>query len=115
MTPPEAIGRMEGVLIKGSRPERNNNPGDIEYGQFAELHGATGGDPRFAIFPSMEMGYACLVALLKTPGYYHLTWEAAINRYAPPVENATVNYVRLTCEWLGCQPTDLVSTLMEGL
>lgn len=112
MTLPEAIGRMEGVLVPHSRPARNNNPGDIEWGQFAKLHGATGGDPRFAIFPTMEMGYACLAALLKTPHYANLTLEQAINKYAPPVENNVTNYVNLICEWIGCEPTTLINTLV---
>ena len=42
---------------------RNNNPGNIEYGDWARRHGATGSDGRFAIFESPEQGIAAMVAL----------------------------------------------------
>jgi hypothetical protein len=108
----EAIGRMEGVLLEGSRPNRNNNPGDIEFGEFARIYGATNGDPRFAIFPTMEMGYAALTALLKTHEYKNLTVTEAIARYAPPVENNDTTYVDDICTWVGCQPDTPISTLV---
>lgn len=34
----------EGFYHQGTRPQRNNNPGDIEIGKFALAHGAIGGD-----------------------------------------------------------------------
>lgn len=108
----EAIARMEGYYVEGTRPQRNNNPGDVEWGKFSQAHGATHGDPRFAIFPTAEEGFAALTSLLKSSGYNTLTVEEAINRYAPPVENNTTNYVADICEWVGCSPTTLVNTLV---
>lgn len=58
----------------GTRGDRNNNPGNIEYGPFAIKHGATGTDGRFAIFPSKETGEAAMDALLAS-GYRGLTLE----------------------------------------
>ena len=44
----------------GTRAWRNNNPGNIEGSNFANTHGAIGGDGRFAIFPSQEADIARL-------------------------------------------------------
>lgn len=48
----------------GSRGDRNNNPGNIEYGSFARAHGATGTDGRFAIFPDKSSGESAMADLL---------------------------------------------------
>jgi hypothetical protein len=50
---------------KQTRGDRNNNPGNIEYGKFALAHGAVGTDGRFAIFPDKATGVAAMKALLK--------------------------------------------------
>ena len=96
-----------------NRPTRDNNPGDIEWGQFARAHGATrpetmrdGSDGRFAYFPTPELGWAALKALLSAGRYATATVEQAVAIYAPPVENPTARYVALVCEWVGCKPMD---------
>ena len=112
----QAIARMEGFYAKDRTPDRpqwDDNPGDIEYGEFAIAHGATGTDGRFAIFPDAQTGFAALEALLRTPAYQGLTVEQAINKYAPPVENNTVNYVNLVCAWAACRPTDLLADVLN--
>lgn len=115
MTFLEAIGRMEGADIPGSRPNRNNNPGDIDYGKFAQAHGGTleaGNQPRFAVFPTMEAGYDALKSLLQCGAYKGLTVEQAINKYAPPSENNTTNYVNLICKWTDCSPSECIDNLL---
>jgi hypothetical protein len=104
----EAIAREEGWLIPDSRCRRNNNPGNIEYGKFSIAHGATGGDPRFAIFPTADEGFACLAALLKT-GYVGLTLAQAIAKWAPDTENNTAEYVANVCLWTGLTPETVVT------
>lgn len=47
------------------RGDRNNNPGNIEYGPFASAHGATGTDGRFAVFPDWNTGANAMAALLR--------------------------------------------------
>ena len=116
MTLAEAIARMEGFYAAGqvpNRPQRNNNPGDIEFGTFAQRFGAVSGDPRFAVFPSVEAGFAALNALLREPSYHGLTLEQCINRYAPPVENNTNLYVAAVCHWTGRQPGDVLNSFLE--
>ena len=119
MTLLEAIARIEGFYVPGSRPNRLNNPGDIEWGVFARMNGATsletpkGDEPaRFAYFPTPEAGFAALHALLGGPSYADLTIEEAINKYAPPSENNTANYVEQVCRNVGCESTDIVKEVL---
>ena len=49
----------------GSRGDRNNNPGNIEYGPFAVAHGAIGTDGRFAVFPDKLTGETAMANLLR--------------------------------------------------
>jgi hypothetical protein len=99
MTLQEAIARQEGINNPNSRASLNKNPGNIEYGTFARLHGATGTDGRFAIFPNLQTGYNALTELLKIH-YTGLTIAEAIAKYAPSNENDTQTYIRNVCEWL---------------
>lgn len=121
MTLLEAIARQEGFYVDGSRAHRNNNPGNIEYGPFAKEHGSIGIEPaalshdkpRFAVFSSPEAGFAALGALLHER-YSGMTLEAALNEYAPPVENDTNVYLAHVCEWCGARPTDLIDPYLNG-
>jgi len=105
----EAIARMEGWGVKGDIPTRDNNPGDIDNGKFAQAHGAIPNTPgRFAQFPTAEAGFAALRALL-AQHYIGLTVTAALNKYAPPVENNTNRYVGCVCEWTGLTPETILT------
>lgn len=76
----------------GTRAWRNNNPGNIRYGKFAQQHGAIGQAGGFAVFPDEATGMAAIRALLRTNSYRDLTIAGAINRYSPPNENDTKTY-----------------------
>jgi hypothetical protein len=108
----EAMAREEGWLVPTSRPRRNNNPGDIEYGRFALALGATGTDGRFAIFPSPVEGFEAMKALLLS-GYSKLTVAQGIAKYAPSNENDTNAYVQRVCEWTPCKATDLIGDILN--
>lgn len=108
----QAVAREEGFYAVGSRPQRNLNPGDIEWGKFAQAHGAISSDGRFAKFPTADAGFSAMKALFQAPSYKGLTVEAALNRWAPPVENQTNAYIKNVCEWAGCQPTDVIDNLL---
>jgi hypothetical protein len=121
----EAIAREEGFYRIGTRPQRNNNPGDLEFTAFARSHGATHGDPRFAVFPSALAGIAAMRALLNVPaifdktgklidGYLGATVSQALNRWAPPVENATNSYIANVCLWTGLTPTTVLTAANIG-
>ncbi len=127
----EAIAQMEGYNTPGTRPARNFNPGDIEYGPFAEAHGATGTDGRFAIFPDSATGYAAMRALLTEPakwlwedtayqdqpvpgrkleeGYLGATLWEVLNKWAPPVENNVSAYLHGVCEMTSLTPETVLT------
>jgi hypothetical protein len=66
-----------------SRGDRNNNPGNMKYGPFAQAHGATGQDDRgFAIFPSASIGGAAQIALVSGSSYSGLTLDQFAAKYA---------------------------------
>lgn len=109
----EAVAREEGFYVLGTRPQRNHNPGDIEFGKFAQAHGAHSGDPRFAVFPDDATGFAAMRALFQAPGYKGLTVAQALNRWAPPVENRTNAYIANVCEWTGLTPETVIDGHLE--
>lgn len=108
----DAVAREEGFFQSGTRAARNNSPGNIEYGEFAIAHGATGSDGRFAIFPTPDAGFAALKALFELPDYRDLTVAEALHRYAPSNENDTALYIHNVCMWVGCLSTAIVGTLL---
>ncbi|MEQ5327003.1 hypothetical protein ABN256_18860, partial [Proteus sp. fly-1008] len=103
----------------GSRSWRNNNPGNIEYGDFAKKFGALGTDGRFAIFPDEESGRKAKDNLifesdrakrLSTKGdygagigYKDKTLSQAITSYAPPEENPTDVYIKRVLDAVGSE------------
>lgn len=106
----QAIARQEGWYEKGAVPnrcQRNNNPGNLDYGPFTKGMGATGTDGRFAIFADAKDGWNALYALLILE-YANLSISAAINKYAPNDENNTLAYIQNVCEFTGRKATDLV-------
>lgn len=105
----EAIARQEGFYSKGSRPQRDNNPGDIEYGPFAREHGAVGSDGRFAVFPDVQTGFAAMQALLQSKSYSGLSIADALRRWAPSSENDTGAYAQHVQQWTGLDPRSSIS------
>ena len=99
----------------GTRPWRNNNPGNISYdnGGYAKGQGAIGTDGRYAIFPTAEMGIAACKNLLFSPNskYINLSMRDAINRYAPSNENNTEKYIQDVARITNTSPETLLKDL----
>lgn len=98
-----AVGGQSGA----PRSLRNNNPGNIEDGEFARsLPGYKGTDGRFAVFETPEAGKAAQVALLGSYGSRGFNTVAKIiNRWAPPADNnPTDAYVQFVSAKLGVDP-----------
>jgi len=92
------------VTAKGDRNYRNNNVGNIEYGDFAKSNGAIGSDGRFAVFPDAETGAQAMHNLIFNAGSYkNLPLSEAIARYAPKFENDTNGYARTVLQAVGNQ------------
>ncbi len=89
------------TFIGGKRTWRNNNPGNIMAGKFANTHGAIGKAGGFATFPSPEIGHQALIDLLNTQTYQRLSIEELVKRYAPPKENDTKRYQAMVRRWTG--------------
>lgn len=77
-----------------NRPQRNNNPGNIEYGGYAKSQGAVGSDGRFAVFKTPQEGFRALENLLQTDRYQKKTLAGAVSMFAPSHENNTPAYIR---------------------
>jgi hypothetical protein len=99
------------AVLTGSRPIRNNNPGNLEYGPFAQSQGAVGSDGRYAVFPTKDTGWQAKINLLKTNTYQSLSIKDAFNRYAPPSENP--NYIRDLQQRTGFDLNRQMSSLNE--
>lgn len=97
----------------GSRAQRNNNPGNIEDGEFARgLPGYKGSDGRFAVFETPEAGAAAQTKLLQSYGNRgYNTVEKIVGRWSPQSDptnqqGSTGNYIRYVAQKLGVQPGD---------
>jgi hypothetical protein len=76
----------------------NNNPGNLRYvGQ----KGASQGEGGFARFSSPEAGYEALKAQISLDASRGHTVGSFINKYAPPVENNTSQYIGQIMQWTG--------------
>lgn len=96
-----------------SRGLRNNNPGNIRLGSFRyKGERAKSGDSEFRQFESIEWGYRAMFVLLHTYAVKHgcSTLREIINRYAPPIENHTENYIRRVSHTTHLAPDDEIST-----
>ena len=111
---PTVVEYSDGRIEKrsGDRAWRNNNPGNIEYGDFAKSMGAIGSDGRFAIFPTPEMGRDAKNNLLfESHKYKGLSIEKAMESYAPPSENDTNAYIKRITDALGLPKNTNLSNL----
>jgi len=91
----------------GTAADRNNNPGNMEYGPFAKAHGATGSDGRFAIFPDAATGTSAQQALLKSRMNAGMnTLSSVITSWAPPSDhNDTAGYIAEVAKAVGIDPS----------
>jgi hypothetical protein len=90
-------GNVVEVREGGDLNWRNNNPGNIRYGEYAKSKGAIGENAGFAIFPTMEMGRKAQDDLLRSKNYKDLNLSQAVARWAPAADKndpaAYVNYI----------------------
>ncbi len=100
-------------MKKMSRGLRNCNPGNIRRGSFRyKGEKAESSDSAFRQFESMEWGYRAMFVLLHTYSVKHkcCTLREIINRYAPPIENHTENYIRRVACVTHLAPDEDIST-----
>lgn len=97
-----------------TRGYKNNNPGNIRLNPYILWEGQIiGDDPSFVKFKSMTFGIRALMKLLinyEKRGYN--TISKILNRYAPPNENNTNNYIQIVSKKLGI-PKDKILNLSD--
>lgn len=87
-----------------SRSCKNNNPGNIRFGPFAEKRGAINSDG-YAKWATPIQGLAAMVDLLAGESYRGLMLVEAINRYAPRADhNQPQEYVGYICQRAAVSP-----------
>lgn len=97
---------------EGARNWRNNNPGNVEYGDFAKKHGAIGSDGRFAVFGSYEDGRKAKESLVfGSKNYKDKSIKDAIARYAPASENDSLGYAKQVADAAGVSLDTKMSSL----
>jgi hypothetical protein len=102
------IARMEGYYVPGTIAQTNHNPGNLRY---AGQTGAIGQNKGYAVFASDDAGWAALNRQLELNASRGDTLEQFINRYAPPSENDTTNYLQYLVKGLGVGASTLLSQL----
>ena len=102
------------VRVGGTIAWRNNNPGNIVGGAWANAHGAIATAFGRAVFPDEATGAAAIPALLQTPAYQAQTIRQAITAYAPPNENDTEAYIRSVTRGAGVPDTTRLSALTDA-
>lgn len=91
-----------------SRGLRNKNPGNIRKSDTPWRGEVPGDDPDFATFGTMVDGIRAMALLLRNyQRIHHLhTVESLVNRWAPPNENQTSQYVADVAARVGVKPDD---------
>src|SRR3990170_6396089 len=108
------------LLYGGTLAWRNNNPGNIKWGEFAKKYGAIGkGAGGHAIFPTYEIGRNAQKKLLfsSEKGYNKLSIKKAMAKYAPTDDTAANNdpdrYANFVAKKIGTSINTILSDLTE--
>jgi RHS repeat-associated protein len=97
------------VVLKGTHPFRDNNPGDLRSG-----HGSIGRDGGFAIYPSLDAGVNALGATL-TGKYADSTIADTMKAFAPAADgNDPVKYANTLATAVGVPVTTKISALSSA-
>lgn len=78
----------------GNIPQKAHNPGDIEYGDFARRHGATGyvlakGGKKIATFADDNAGWNAAYALLESSGYSSLSPAQQMKKWVHGIKGSS--------------------------
>lgn len=103
----EIIAEMEGFYKPGSRPNRNHNPGDLRHAPHVLKQDEAG----IGVEPDDASGWADLEHQIKLDAARGLTLAEFINKFAPPVENNTSNYLHFVATKLNVSPDTPLSNI----
>ncbi len=111
--------KLVSIQYGGSRSWRNNNPGNLKYGDFAKQNGAighdlvAGRDGDFAIFPDYATGNNAKKTLITTT-YYSYTIQTMMEKYAPRSENNTDAYIAFIVNRTGMSKNTYISSMSNS-
>ena len=107
---------MEQKLPRGIR---NNNPGNIRWGEnwLGLKQDGKEQDPSFCVFKSPVFGIRALAKVLINYKKIHglNTVRQIVSRYAPPNENQTKAYVQSVAKQLGVYPDSIIDIEERGV
>jgi hypothetical protein len=114
----EAEKAAKKKIADASRGFRNNNPGNIRKG--SNWHGLAEeqNHSAFCVFSHPTYGIRALAYLLKNvyQGRYNLdTIEKLIDRWAPPSENETSDYVVFVCNETRLEPDEPIDLIDQTI
>jgi len=92
----------------GSRPWRNQNPGNLVPGNVSKRNGAIGSAGGFAIFPDYETGHRALLDSLKNI-HGNKDIPSLMKVYAPPKNNPTRKYIAFIRQKTGVRDNKKIS------
>lgn len=100
---------MPDIKIKpGTLAFKNNNPGNLK---FANQPGAVVGEIGFASFESPLAGYQALLRQIALDARRGHSLSSFLNKYAPPSENKTADYLDFMKARLDAKDTDMLADL----
>jgi hypothetical protein len=102
------------IYLGGRRNWRNNNPGNIGYGNgiLVKRLGAIGKAGGFAVFPDYETGRKAIFGVLQQDSFQNRTVAKAIEVWAPKEDgNDTELYKKHIQLWTGIELTRQIKTL----
>ena len=113
-----AIAKMEGFYKEGSRAQRNHNPGNIWDGLGKGKKRRIWPDlpidnEGYVIYPEDRYGWAALYKQILLDARRGLTLEQFINKFSPPNENDTENYIKFMEKRLGVGRNDRLMDILN--
>lgn len=112
--PTNTTGKTYPNPSERARGYKNNNPLNIRISSTVwqgMIPTSQNGDGSFVQFTTMAYGFRAAMRNIRTSivQYHTTTVQQIINRWAPPAENKTSNYVTDVCKIAGFQPTTVIS------
>ena len=98
-----AIASAEGYFVVGSLPRRNNNPGDLRAAPWLTSPKIIN---HFVQFPSPASGISGLYHQIALDIARGVSLRGLIEKWAPPSENNTLNYLSETARRVGIENVD---------
>lgn len=116
----QAISQFEGFGQPGTIATRQNNPGNLIYGPFAQSMGATGpGTNNIAVFPNNQTGFSAMDSLIQHYASSGYNLQQLIGAWAPGnapgnSPQSQSNYTNYVAKQAGATPQTPVSALSQG-